>query len=42
MRALVIADEEDKYLWDYFSPEKLDGIDLIIGCGDMHVQYLTF
>ena len=42
MRALVIADEEDKYLWDYFSPEKLDGIDLIIGCGDMHRQYLTF
>ncbi len=42
MKALVVADEESKYLWDYFSPEKLDGIDLIIGCGDLHAQYLSF
>lgn len=42
MRLLAIADEESKYLWDYFSPEKLDGIDLIIGCGDMHAEYVSF
>lgn len=42
MKALVLADEESKYLWDYFQPEKLEGIDLIIGCGDLQAGYLSF
>ena len=42
MRILVIADEESKYLWDYFTPDKLDGIDLIISCGDLRAEYLEF
>lgn len=35
MRILVLADVESKYLWDYFEKEKLDGIDLILSCGDL-------
>lgn len=35
MKILLLADEESKYLWDYFEKEKLDGIDLIISCGDL-------
>lgn len=42
MKALVIADEESKYLWDYFAPEKLDGIDLIVSCGDLNAEYVSF
>lgn len=42
MKILAIADEESKYLWNYFAPEKLDGVDLIVGCGDLNCQYLTF
>ncbi len=42
MRILVIADEESKYLWDFFEREKLDGIDLIISCGDLEPAYLSF
>ena len=30
MRILAVSDEESKYLWDYYEPEKLHGIDLII------------
>ena len=30
MKILAIADEESKYLWDYFEKSKLEGIDLII------------
>ena len=33
MRILAIADEESKYLWDYFQKEKLEGIDLILSSG---------
>lgn len=42
MRILAIADEESKYLWDYYKPEKLKNIDLILSCGDLKPQYLTF
>lgn len=42
MRILAIADEESKFLWDFFEKSKLDGIDLIISCGDLHPHYLSF
>ena len=42
MKILVVADVESKSLWDYFSPEKLEDIDLIISCGDLNSNYLQF
>ncbi|MCC8050674.1 MAG: metallophosphoesterase [Clostridiales bacterium] len=42
MRILAIADEESAYLWDHFEKSKLEGIDLIISCGDLHPHYLSF
>jgi Icc-related predicted phosphoesterase len=42
MRILAIADEESKYLWDYFEKKKFEGIDLIISCGDLDPRYLSF
>ncbi len=42
MNILVLADEESKYLWDYFEKSKLDNIDLIISCGDLKSAYLSF
>lgn len=37
-----MADEESKSLWDFFDKSKLDGIDLIISCGDLDPRYLSF
>lgn len=42
MKILVLSDVESKYLYDYFEKEKLDGIDLILSCGDLEPQYLSF
>lgn len=42
MKILAIADEESLYLWDYFEKSKLEGIDLIISCGDLEPTYLSF
>lgn len=42
MKILVLADEESKYLWDHYEKGKLDGIDLIISCGDLKPHYLSF
>ncbi len=42
MKILLIADEESKYYWDFYEKEKLQNIDLIIACGDLKPQYLSF
>lgn len=42
MKILAIADEESAYLWDHFEKSKLEGIDLIISCGDLDPRYLSF
>ena len=42
MKILVLADHESKSLYEYYSPEKLKDIDLIISCGDLRANYLTF
>lgn len=42
MRVLVIADQESPWFWDHFQKEKLEGIDLILSCGDLKPQYLSF
>lgn len=42
MKILAIADEESKYLWDFFEKSKLEGIDLILSAGDLDPRYLSF
>ena len=42
MRILVVSDEESAYYWDFYSEDKFKDIDLIISCGDLAPQYLSF
>lgn len=42
MKILAIADEESKYLWDYYDKEKLKDVDLILSAGDLSPSYLSF
>lgn len=42
MKILVISDQESKALWDYYTPDKFEGIDFIIACGDLKASYLEF
>ena len=42
MKLLLISDRESKFLWDYFQPGMLEGIDLILSCGDLNPHYLSF
>ena len=42
MKILVLADHESKSLYDFYQPEKLADIDLIISCGDLRASYLSF
>lgn len=42
MRILALADEECPALWDYYTPGKLSSYDLIVSCGDLKADYLSF
>lgn len=42
MKILVVADEPSKWLWDFYEDGKLAGIDLILSCGDLPAEYLSF
>lgn len=42
MKILTVSDEECPALWEYYTPGKLDGYDLIISCGDLNANYLSF
>jgi Icc-related predicted phosphoesterase len=42
MKILVVADEESKYLWDFYESGRLDDIDLILSAGDLNPDYLSF
>lgn len=42
MKILVLSDQESKSLYEFFSPEKIRDVDLIISCGDLRASYLSF
>lgn len=42
MKILVLADRKSKYLYDFYEPDKLKDVDLIISCGDLPASYLSF
>lgn len=42
MRILVLADEPSKWLYDFYEEGKLDEYDLILSCGDLPGNYLSF
>ena len=42
MKILLLSDQESRSLYEFFSPEKITGVDLIIACGDLKPAYLEF
>ena len=42
MRILAVADIESRYIWDHFDPARFEDVDLIISCGDLKSEYLSF
>lgn len=42
LHILVLADHKSKFLYDYYEPERVKDIDLIISCGDLPPEYLSF
>lgn len=42
MKILAVSDEECTALWDYYVPGRLAEYDLILSCGDLKADYLSF
>ena len=42
MKLLLVSDYESPFLWDYCQPDRLKEYDLIIACGDLKANYLSF
>lgn len=42
MRVLTISDRVEPILYDHFDANRFQGIDLILSCGDLPPEYLTF
>ncbi len=42
MKLLLISDEEDRGLWDYYRPERTKDVNLILSAGDLKAEYLSF
>lgn len=42
MKILAVSDEECAALWDHYAPGRLSEYDLIISCGDLKADYLSF
>lgn len=42
MKILAVCDEECPALWDYYTPGRLKDYDLILSCGDLKPDYLSF
>ena len=42
LKIMILADHKSKLLYDYYDPERMKDIDLIISCGDLPQEYLSF
>ncbi|MDR1669917.1 MAG: metallophosphoesterase [Oscillospiraceae bacterium] len=42
MKVLAVADEESRYIWDFFDRSAFEGVELILSCGDLERDYLEF
>ena len=42
MKLLLLSDKESAFLWDYYQPGRLKEYDLILSCGDLKAEYLSF
>ena len=42
MKILLIADQAEPTLWEHLNRRRLEGVELILSCGDLPAEYLSF
>ena len=42
MKILLLADQAEPSLWEHLDKRKLEGVELVLSCGDLPAEYLSF
>lgn len=42
MKILLVADQESRYIWDFYDPKRFEDIDFILAAGDLKASYMEF
>lgn len=42
MKILLVSDKEEPYIWDFFDHDRFADIELVLSCGDLNAEYLSF
>ncbi len=42
MKILLVADQESRFIWDFYKPEYFEDVDLILSAGDLKASYMEF
>ncbi len=42
MKILLVADQESRYIWDFYNPERFEDVDFILSAGDLKASYMEF
>ncbi len=42
MKILLLADVPEPTLWEHLNRDKLEGVELVLSCGDLPAEYLSF
>lgn len=42
MKILLLADQAEPMLWEHLDRSRLEGVELILSCGDLPAEYLSF
>ena len=42
MKILLLADHAEPCLWEHLDRRKLEGVELVLSCGDLPAEYLSF
>ena len=42
MKILLLADQAEPTLWEHLDKRKLEGVELVLSCGDLPASYLSF
>ncbi|MGD8393028.1 MAG: metallophosphoesterase, partial [Desulfobacterales bacterium] len=42
MRVLTVSDRVEPFLYDHFDPQQFGHVELILACGDLPPEYLSF
>lgn len=42
MQILLVSDTESKYIWEHFDKDRFKNVELVISCGDLKAEYLSY